>query len=80
MRGIAPHDLNGIVYRDPISKTIRRNMRKSPAPELDSLPLPARDLLDNSLYRSPETGNPLTVIRAQSRMSWPLYLLPRRGR
>ncbi|OQB21972.1 MAG: Ribosomal protein S12 methylthiotransferase RimO [candidate division BRC1 bacterium ADurb.Bin183] len=25
---------------------------------------PARDLLDNRLYRSPETGNPLTVIQA----------------
>ena len=29
---------------------------------LDALPSPARDLLDNSLYRSPETGRPLTVV------------------
>ncbi len=29
---------------------------------LDSLPWPARDLLRNELYRSPETQNPLTVI------------------
>jgi len=32
--------------------------------DLDSLPYPARDLLDNARYRSPETGNPLTVIHA----------------
>jgi radical SAM superfamily enzyme YgiQ (UPF0313 family) len=30
--------------------------------DLDSLPTPARHLLRNSLYRSPETGNPITVI------------------
>ncbi|HBF35368.1 TPA: hypothetical protein DDW35_12475 [Candidatus Sumerlaeota bacterium] len=30
--------------------------------DLDVLPLPLRGLLDNSLYRSPETGNPLTII------------------
>ncbi len=29
---------------------------------LDSLPLPARHLLNNKIYISPETGNPLTVI------------------
>ncbi|MCX7048253.1 MAG: radical SAM protein [Candidatus Sumerlaeota bacterium] len=34
------------------------------ASDLDSLPLAARDLLDNSLYRSPETGAPLSVIHA----------------
>jgi len=32
--------------------------------DLDSLPYPARDLLDNARYRSPETGNLLTVIHA----------------
>jgi radical SAM superfamily enzyme YgiQ (UPF0313 family) len=31
---------------------------------LDSLPFPARDLLNNELYRSPETGEKLTVIHA----------------
>ncbi|OPZ08682.1 MAG: coproporphyrinogen III oxidase [candidate division BRC1 bacterium ADurb.BinA292] len=30
--------------------------------ELDALPFPARDLLRNDLYRSPETNRPLTVI------------------
>jgi len=31
-------------------------------PRLDDLPFPARGLLRNELYRSPETGNPLTII------------------
>ncbi len=30
--------------------------------ELDEMPLPARHLVDNSLYRSPETRNPLTTV------------------
>ncbi len=30
--------------------------------DLDSLPFPARHLIDNSIYRSPETRNPLTTI------------------
>jgi len=32
--------------------------------DLDTLPYPARDLLDNRRYVSPETGRPLTVIQA----------------
>ena len=30
--------------------------------DLDSLPFPARHLLKNNIYISPETGNPLTVV------------------
>jgi len=30
--------------------------------DLDALPFPARHLLKNNIYRSPETGNPLTVV------------------
>ena len=30
--------------------------------ELDALPLPARHLIDNELYRSPETRNKLTTV------------------
>jgi len=30
--------------------------------DLDAMPLPARHLLDNGLYRSPETGNPIAVV------------------
>lgn len=43
---------------EPIYFTGKRPLQ----PRLDALPLPARHLLRNELYRSPETGNPLTVI------------------
>ncbi len=39
-----------------------RTDRKAPLVDLDSLPFPARHLIDNSLYISPETHNPLTTI------------------
>jgi len=42
---------------------------------LDSLPWPARDLLRNELYRSPETQNPLCDPR-QPRLPLGLRLLP----
>ncbi|MEW6235173.1 MAG: radical SAM protein [Candidatus Omnitrophota bacterium] len=34
--------------------------------ELDALPFPARHLIDNALYRSPETRHPLTTIVASA--------------
>ncbi|KPL09452.1 hypothetical protein AMJ85_06590, partial [candidate division BRC1 bacterium SM23_51] len=44
--------------------------------DLDSLPYPARDLLDNKRYRSPETGRPLTVIHAHRGCSWKCIFCP----
>ncbi|MDX1972902.1 MAG: radical SAM protein [Candidatus Sumerlaeia bacterium] len=38
--------------------TGKRNLQR----DLDTLPLPARHLLKNKIYVSPETGNPLSVI------------------
>lgn len=32
--------------------------------DLGALPIPARDLLDNALYRSPENNQPITVVKA----------------
>jgi radical SAM superfamily enzyme YgiQ (UPF0313 family) len=32
--------------------------------DLGTLPIPARDLLDNALYRSPENNQPITVVKA----------------
>jgi len=64
VRGESPASLNAIVYRDAATGRARRNPGRAVAMDLDGLPLPARELLDNSLYRSPETGNPLTVIVA----------------
>lgn len=42
----------------PVLFTGRRTLQNA----LDDLPLPARHLLRNEIYRSPETGNPLAVI------------------
>ncbi len=44
---------NGNITRTPISNQYI---------DLDSLPFPARHLIDNSLYRSPETRNPITTV------------------
>ncbi len=43
---------------------IHRNGERAFVEDLADLPLPARDLLDNALYLSPESGRPLTVIKA----------------
>jgi anaerobic magnesium-protoporphyrin IX monomethyl ester cyclase len=53
----------GITYRAG-GDEIRRNPNRPVLDNLDSLPYPARHLLDNSLYISPESRKPLTVIQA----------------
>lgn len=53
--------LPGLIWRR--EGTVVRNPGRPFIDDLDRLPIPARDLLDNALYRSPETGNPLTVIQ-----------------
>jgi anaerobic magnesium-protoporphyrin IX monomethyl ester cyclase len=64
VRDELPNDFVSALYRDPESGRIVRRPGRAVIADLDALPLPARDLLDNTLYRSPETGNPLTVIHA----------------
>jgi len=44
--------------------------------DLDSLPWPARDLLDQSLYRSPETGNVMTTLHAARGCPYPCIFCP----
>ena len=61
-RGESPSEMPAALYRNQAG--VRRNTGTARIEDLDSLPFPARDLLDNTLYRSPETGNPLTVILA----------------
>ncbi len=56
--------VSGLVTRDGSGATMRTGVR-SLIDMLDSLPLPARDLIDNELYRSPENGRKMTVIYAQ---------------
>lgn len=54
----------GLVCRDG-SGTPFRTGKRPLIESLDILPLPARDLLNNKIYHSPENGKPLTVIQAQ---------------
>jgi len=64
--GEALDSLPGLLWRRPAQNgappAVVRNPGHPLLGDLDALPFPARDLLDNSLYRSPETGHPLTVI------------------
>ena len=61
VQGRPKEETRGLVYREGAGQ-IRRAPKPEPIADLDSLPLPARDLLRNELYTSPETGRPLTVI------------------
>lgn len=55
--------LPGLIWRREGSGEVVRNPGRPLLEDLDLLPIPARDLLENGLYRSPETGNILTVIQ-----------------
>lgn len=56
--------IKNIIYRDKSGKAVKNEKAPFIDP-LDQFPFPARDLLDNSLYRSPENGRPITAIYAQ---------------
>lgn len=56
-------DVAGLVWRDDRGKA-RRNSPRPFGDHLDDLPFPARDLIRNELYTSPENGRPLTVLHA----------------
>lgn len=65
--GAPLEDLAGLVWRRPGGGNggvpeVVRNSGTPVVEDLDALPMPARDLLDNDLYRSPETGRRLTVV------------------
>ncbi len=59
-QGLSFEEIPGVTWRQ--DESVVRN----PGPEsclvLDDLPFPARDLLDNSRYVWPETGDPMTTI------------------
>jgi len=52
--------VNGITYR--INGEIYSNQKRQLNEDLDTLPLPARHLLNNGLYRMPDTGKKFTTI------------------
>lgn len=57
-------EIGNIIWRDLEGK-VHRNPQLPFIDNLDTIPLPARDLFDNSLYRSPENGRKITAIYAQ---------------
>ncbi len=65
-QGAPLEELGGVVWRRPSANGVAPEIVRNPGhplvEDLEALPYPARELLDNQIYRSPETGNPLTVI------------------
>jgi anaerobic magnesium-protoporphyrin IX monomethyl ester cyclase len=55
-----PGQVKGISYRK--GDEIHRNEARLQLSELESFPLPARHLLNNNLYRSPDTNKPIAYI------------------
>lgn len=64
VRGTPLAEIGNIAWRDH-DGVPHRNPQLPFIPNLDDIPLPARDLFDNSLYRSPENGRMITAIYAQ---------------
>lgn len=66
--GAPLESIAGISFRAPGDNGGARVVRTPDRPflrDLDRLPLPARHLLDNRLYRTPESGRMLTTIETQ---------------
>ena len=57
-------EIRGVVWRDAEGR-VRRNEGRPLIEPLDQLPLPAYDLLNLDLYRSPENGRRIAAIYAQ---------------
>ncbi|MEI7635258.1 MAG: radical SAM protein [bacterium] len=62
--GYPRHEIAGVVWRSQ-DGVIHANAERPLTANLDDLPLPARELFDNTFYRSPENGRMITVIHAQ---------------
>lgn len=60
-QGVPVEEIKGITFR--ANGHIRRNPDRDFIENLDSLPFPARHLLNNSLYIRPDTGEPQTTIQ-----------------
>lgn len=61
VKGIPLEEIRGITFR--ANGRIKRNPDREFIDDLDSLPFPARHLLNNSLYKRPDTGEPQTTIQ-----------------
>lgn len=58
--GVAPYRIKGLYYRDDIR--VRYTGQCEFMDNLDNLPLPARHLIDNNLYKRPDNGEVQAVI------------------
>ena len=72
--GMDLHQILGLSFRedDNLIRTPDRPFIK----DLNALPWPARHLLDQSLYRSPETGNVLTTLYTARGCPYPCIFCP----
>jgi radical SAM superfamily enzyme YgiQ (UPF0313 family) len=62
-RRLAPEERVAVLEPEaPLAERVFFTGKRDLQQNLDSLPFPARHLLRNEVYVSPETGNPLTVI------------------
>ena len=61
LKGIPLNDIKGITYRN--NGIISRNEDRPFIKNLDDIPYPARDLVDNSIYRRPDTDEVQAVIK-----------------
>ena len=59
--GVAPYRVLGLYYRDDLR--VKFSGARPFNDNLDSLPFPARHLVDNSMYRRPDTGEVQAVIK-----------------
>ena len=59
--GIAPYRILGLYYRDDIR--VKFTGARPFIENLDELPFPARHLVDNNIYRRPDTGEVQAVIK-----------------
>ncbi len=60
VEGVDWNSLPEVTFR--VNGQVIRTHREEKLLDLDSLPFPARHLIDNTHYRSPETRNPLTTV------------------
>lgn len=68
-RGVLWEEIRGITFRR--GEKIIRTPERDPIEDLDSLPFPARDLINNSLYVRPDTGEPQTTLVATRGCPYP---------
>ncbi len=61
LEGKPSHEILGIYYRDDIR--VKYTGARPFVEDLDSIPFPARHLVDNSIYRRPDTGEVQAVVK-----------------